>query len=106
MQNVLTDRAWHVQQSLSMGCDTAKGAAVKGVLLAYSFGSNSRSCNPFFVRSFAALGATRTDLVILHEEAALPCGGEHEAAAGEPGGETKPTRYGLLNVDRLSLISV
>ena len=48
----------------------------KAALMAYTFGNNPRSCNPFFVRSFAAMNSQMTDLVVLHEGPIIPCGGE------------------------------
>ena len=39
-----------------------------GVLLAYTYGTSTRSCLPYFTRSFAALSTSRTDLVVLYED--------------------------------------
>mmetsp|Transcript_23734 Transcript_23734/g.40605 ORF Transcript_23734/g.40605 Transcript_23734/m.40605 type:complete len:583 (-) Transcript_23734:368-2116(-) len=55
---------------------SASAVRPRAVLLAYVFGHNPRSCNAYFVRSFAALRLRRTALVVLHEETALPCQGE------------------------------
>ena len=62
-----------------MVCGTAAVVRPFAAVLAYTWGSGPSSCSPYFVRSWVALppAARRyTDLVILHEGGAPPCGGE------------------------------
>ena len=70
-------RSRHVSDGRPMGTQYPRK---KAVLMAYTFGNNPRSCNPYFVRSFAALELHRTDLVILHEGPNKPCRGERSDA--------------------------